>query len=88
MWQPTPVFLPGESHGQRSLAGYSSRSCTESDMTEMTKHNSLKKKANKSQPLKDKTLVRFLKVTSGMRIHVGNVASLDMIYKKVKRHST
>ena len=25
-WQPTPVFLPGKSHGQRSLAGYSSRS--------------------------------------------------------------
>ena len=23
-WQPTPVFLPGECHGQRSLAGYSS----------------------------------------------------------------
>jgi len=23
-WQPIPVFLPGESHGQRSLAGYSS----------------------------------------------------------------
>jgi len=22
-WQPTPVFLPGESQGQRSLAGYS-----------------------------------------------------------------
>ena len=22
-WQPTPVFLPGESHRQRSLAGYS-----------------------------------------------------------------
>ena len=22
-WQPTPVFLPGESHGQRSLVGYS-----------------------------------------------------------------
>ena len=22
-WQPTPVFFPGESHGQRSLAGYS-----------------------------------------------------------------
>ena len=21
-WQPTPVFLPRESHGQRSLAGY------------------------------------------------------------------
>ena len=23
-WQPTPVFLPGESHGQRSLVGYGS----------------------------------------------------------------
>ena len=22
-WQPTPVFLPGETHGQRSLEGYS-----------------------------------------------------------------
>ena len=26
-WQPTPVFLPGEFHGQRSLAGYSSWGC-------------------------------------------------------------
>ena len=31
--QPTPVFLPGESHGQRSLAGYSTCSCKESDTT-------------------------------------------------------
>ena len=33
-WQPTPVFLPGESHGQRSLAIYSPWDCKESDMTE------------------------------------------------------
>ena len=33
-WQPTLVFLPGESHGQRSLAGYSPGGCKESDMTE------------------------------------------------------
>ena len=26
-WQPTPVFLPGESHGQRSLASYSPWGC-------------------------------------------------------------
>ena len=26
-WQPTPVFLPGKSHGQRSLAGYSPWGC-------------------------------------------------------------
>ena len=32
--QPTPVFLPGESHGQRSLVGYSPRGHEESDMTE------------------------------------------------------
>ena len=33
-WQPTPVLLPGESHGQRSLVGYSVSSCKKSDMTE------------------------------------------------------
>ena len=32
-WQPTPVFLPGESHGQRSPRG-----CKESDMTEQLTH--------------------------------------------------
>ena len=31
---PTPVFLPGEFHGQRSLAGYSPWSCKELDMTD------------------------------------------------------
>ena len=35
-WQPTPVFLPGESHGQRNLAGNSPWGCKESDMTEVT----------------------------------------------------
>ena len=32
--QPTPVFLPGKSHGWRSLTGYSPWGCTESNMTE------------------------------------------------------
>ena len=35
-WQPTPAFLPGESHGQRSLVGYSPHGHQESDMTEKT----------------------------------------------------
>ena len=35
-WQPTPVFLPGESNGQRSLAGYSPQCCKELDTTEAT----------------------------------------------------
>ena len=30
-WQPTPVFLPGEFHGQRNLGGYSPWGCKESD---------------------------------------------------------
>ena len=33
-WQPTPVFLPGESHGWRSLEGCSPQGHKESDMTE------------------------------------------------------
>ena len=33
-WQPTPVFLPGEFHGQRSLVGYSPWGRKESDRTE------------------------------------------------------
>ena len=35
-WQPTPVFLPGKFHGQRSLAGCSPWGCKESGMTEHT----------------------------------------------------
>ena len=33
-WLPTPVFWPGEFHGQRGLAGYSPWGHKESDMTE------------------------------------------------------
>ena len=33
-WQPTPVFLPGKSHGPRSLVGYCPWDRKESDMTE------------------------------------------------------
>ena len=36
--QPTPVFLSGESRGQRSLMGYSQESSTESDTTKVTVH--------------------------------------------------
>ena len=36
IYTPTPVFLPGESHGQRSLVGCSPWGCTELDTTEAT----------------------------------------------------
>ena len=35
-WQPTPAFLPGKFHGQRSLAGCTPWGCKESEMTEHT----------------------------------------------------
>ena len=38
-WQPIPVFLPGESHGQRSLAGYSPWGLKELDTTEWLNSN-------------------------------------------------
>ena len=37
-WQSTPIFLPGKSHGQRSLAGYNPWGRKESDTSEVTKH--------------------------------------------------
>ena len=33
-WQPTPVFLPGEFHGRRSLVNYSPRGCKELGITQ------------------------------------------------------
>ena len=35
-WQPTPVLLPGKSHGQRSLVGCHLWGCTELDTTKAT----------------------------------------------------
>ena len=41
--QPTPVFLPGESHGQRILSGYSPWGRKELDMTEVTEKTAQRK---------------------------------------------
>ena len=38
VWQPTPVFLPREFHGQRSLVSYSPWVPKESNATEVTEH--------------------------------------------------
>ena len=43
-WQPTPGFLPGESHGQRSLGGCSPWGRRESDMTYTHTHSKRKRK--------------------------------------------
>ena len=38
-WQPTPVFLPGKSDGQKNLMGYCPWVCKESDMTWQLNNN-------------------------------------------------
>ena len=45
-WQSTPVFLPGESHGQGSLVGYSPWGCQEPDMTKRLSMHTLIKRKN------------------------------------------
>ena len=44
-WQPTPVFLPAESCGQRGLAGCGPQGCKESNTTEATQHKAWTKVA-------------------------------------------
>ena len=91
-WQPTPVFLPGESRGQRSLAGYSPQGCTESDMTEATssvtgdpmisaetalKTNKQTKNFYFSDQLRIKSFLAFkINVKDNLKILASNVCSL------------
>ena len=46
--QPTPVFLPGKSHGQRNLAGYNPWGLKELDTTERLTHTRVKKHLGKN----------------------------------------
>ena len=46
-WKPTPIFLPGKSHGQKSLAGYNPWS-HKSDMTEWPNNNTKSTEPNAS----------------------------------------
>ena len=45
VWQPTPLFLPGESHGQRSLVGYTVHRVTKIQ-TQLSAHSKCFDKAN------------------------------------------
>ena len=57
-WLPTPVFLPGESHRQRSLVGYSPWGRKESDMTEVTWHAFMYISENTAPSLKKEFLMK------------------------------
>ena len=60
--QPTPVFVPGESHGQRNLANFSPWDCKESDTTEQlsTQHTPIHKSIKNNKILQDKFSQRSL----------------------------
>ena len=47
-WLPTPVFLPGEFHGQMNMAGYSPLGCKESGTTEQLTHKLLTRSAGET----------------------------------------
>ena len=49
---PTPVFLPEESYGQRSLAGYSPWGCKESDMAKLSRGGSEVSALPRADPVK------------------------------------
>ena len=59
-WQPTPVSLPGKSHGQRSLVGYRPWGSKESDTTEQLHYY-------------HKPSLSFIKVKGTLRAEVGKV---------------
>ena len=60
-WQPTPVFLPGESHGRRSLVGCSPWGRTELDMTERLSSSSSIGRTVSAYILDDNTMPNMLK---------------------------
>ena len=51
-WQPTPVFLPREPHGQRSLVGYSPWGCKETQLKRLSLKPLLNIKSIKLQTMK------------------------------------
>ena len=58
--QPTSVFLPGESHGHRSLVGYSPWGCRESDTTEATGHTTLQRSQRRSLETREIVMIKAL----------------------------
>ena len=68
-WQPTPVFLAGESHGRRNLAECGAQGCKESDTTEAP---SLTHVIGVKQPHFFLISIYFLRV-GAQRQHVGSV---------------
>ena len=68
-WQPTPVFLPGKSHGQRSLAGYSPWDHKETDMTECAHARTHTPTHTFTQRIKDSSLIFSDHLSTEILVH-------------------
>ena len=86
-WQPTPVSLPGKSHGQRSLVGCSPWGCKESDTTErLTQHKECRGKKKSLKKKKKKKLILYIysdriKLTGVTSCNIYKSLWFDTIYK-------
>ena len=89
-WQCTPVFLTGESHGQRRLAGYSTWGCKEWDSTEATQHTCSETSLIKTErPCQTATTVILsLHVLMLTLCSVSSVAQLCLTLCNPMNHST
>ena len=73
-WQPTPVFLPGESQGQQSLVGCRLWDRTESDTTEATQQQSQNNFEKEEQNLRALQLPKckiYFSATISLDIKIG-----------------
>ena len=83
-WQPTPIFLPGKSHGQRSLVGYSPWGSKESDTTEWLSIDIIKKKNFKKVVYEYSRIVKIANEWLKFGKHFGKVNDFQ-IYSDFKR---
>ena len=67
-WLPIPVFLPGEFHGQRRLAGYSLWGRKELDKTERLSHTYARRGASQVA-----LVVKYLRVNAGDTSNAGSI---------------
>ena len=77
-WQPSSVFLPGESHGQRSLTGYSPQGHQESDTTEATYAHACRLTSTKKR---ERLNFSFLHWMLFKNVHIGSKKLLIGLFR-------
>ena len=82
-WQPTPVFLPGESQGRGSLVGCCLWGRTESDMTEVTQRQQQPIYRSKVQEMKTTLGISNMKVfNTGNWVFTKSLEATDMSFSR------